>query len=233
MGILNQKYIKKVLEKADTCDWVEGSGAYFAYHETMTHFAEYYKAPLRGTIAAFVALSPNNDYMGNLRSLATVLLARQQGVPLQDVTVSTYNACRNRAWEYLSGERDFLRFTKGPKTRAFYLNILEPWLAGPITIDGHMKSLWFGKRLTMKEAVREVKARYDDIAHDFRVVAKNNHLMPHQLQAILWFTWKRIHNVLAVQQFDLFRGGDQWGVARDPIAVKPYPFRMLETGGIK
>jgi hypothetical protein len=217
--------IREVLRQADEIDRAEGMVSYLRYNTTLHRLAEYYDAPFEGTVAAFCALSPNNDYMGNLRSTATLLSGLRAGIPVEQLIVSTYNACRSRAWQFLNGE-SFLEVTKGPKTRNFYQNILDPSDPLPVTIDGHMVSLWYARRMTMVEAV-ETKFKYDELAKGFRQVAKQEGLLANQLQAILWFTWKRIHQVVYRPQLSLFRGDDQWGLNLDPAEIIPFTSREL------
>lgn len=215
--------LEAVWRRVDPIDRGEGMTAYLRYRWTLSRLAAHYGAELPGTVAAFAALSPNNDYMGNLRSTATLLKARAEGIPFERCTVSTYRACARRAWDYLDGI-PFLERTKGPKTRAFYQNILDPWDPEPVTIDGHMFGLWAGQRLTMKQVVR-LRIPYDRVADDFRSFAGRNGILPCQLQATLWFTWKRIHRVIYSPQLDVFNHGNCWLLDMKPEEIRPFPFK--------
>lgn len=215
--------IIKVYDRVDAIDREEGLVAYPRYHESLDYYAKKYRVPLPNVIGAFSALSPNNDYMGNMRSLVTLLEGRRWGAEVEDCTVSTYKACRWRAWQFLHG-LDFLKTTKGPKTRSFYQNILDPSDPEPVTIDGHMACISIGKRMTMKEVVR-ARFKYSDLAADFIAAARHVGVLPNQLQAMLWFTWKRIHNVVYQPQLDLFRENNQWGTLVDPAAIRPFPIK--------
>jgi hypothetical protein len=224
LGRLNGN-IKKVWNRVDQIDYREGMLAYPRYNATLARLAAFYGAAFHSTVAAFCALSPNNDYMGNLRSLATLLKAKQEGFPDDNLLhVSTYNACRNRAWRFLSGE-NFLEVTKGKKTRSFYQNILDPNDTHPVTIDGHMVCVWKGQRMKMVE-VAWSGFRYDTVANDFREFAAEMGLIPNQVQAVLWFTWKRINNVIFKPQMSLFsKPHDHWGLDLDATDITPfYPF---------
>lgn len=216
--------ILSVYTKVDRIDMEEGMLAYQRYHESLKFYARHYGVEMPHVIGAFSALSPNNDYMGNLRSLVTLLEGRRRGARVEDCTVSTYKACRNRAWNFLNGA-DFLDVTKGKKTRNFYLNILNPFDPEPVTIDGHMACIYVGKRMTMKEVVRS-RFKYDIVADAFRSAARDVDLLPNQLQAMLWFTWKRIHNVIYTgDQLDAFADldGNHWGTSIDPARIRPFP----------
>lgn len=213
--------IRRVLDRADDIDYSEGLIAYYRYRETMHRFAGFYGFPLEPVTAAFVAMSPNNDYKGNLKSLATLLMGVRYRWDLDEITVTTYKACRNRAFNFLTGRSEFLEATRGPKTRAFYQNIINPLDENSVTIDGHMLSIWHGAYMTMKEAVRS-RYRYNDVADGFRKVAAERELIPSQVQAICWFTWKRINNAVYNPQLKLFSAGDQWGNVVSPFDVKPF-----------
>lgn len=214
--------ILRVYAQVDRIDREEGLIAYWRYRESLQYYATHYQLPLSAVVGAFCALSPNNDYMGNLRSLVTILEGRRQGRHVTACTVSTYKACRGRAWNFLNGT-DFLEVTKGPKTRNFYMNIFNPDDPEPVTIDGHMACIYIGKRMTMKEVVR-ARFKYNVVAECFRETAREVDLLPNQLQAMLWFTWKRINNVIYSAQLDAFAGDNQWGTRIDPDRVRPFPF---------
>jgi hypothetical protein len=105
--------IKRTLARADAIDYREGLQAYHNYNRTAQGLASLYGYPLEVVAAVFVALSPNNDYIKNLRSTATLLKGHKLGMPVESLTVSTYKACKLRAWRVLDGE-DFLSVRCGP-----------------------------------------------------------------------------------------------------------------------
>src|SRR5260221_283994 len=153
----------------------------------------------------------------------TIALGHREGIALERITVSTYKTCASRAWRVLDGE-DFLAFTKGQKTRSFYQNILDPNDPAPVTIDGHMISIFKGKRMRMNEAVRFNK-HYELISDAIKLVAYDERLLANQVQAILWFTWKRIHKpVKGDGQLNLYDQQDHWQVMHSPELIEPYPF---------
>ena len=205
-----------VLSRVDIIDRQAGMTAAEKYRETMQKLADHYEFTLQQTTAAFVALSPNNDYSKNLRSLVTLMMGMRGSRDVNDLTVSTYNACKVRAWEFLKGA-DFLQVTKGKKTRAFYLNILgDP---EPVCVDGHMVSAWHGNPQTMVTVARR-GFKYDAVAKDIREAARIHKVLPCQAQGMLWFTWKRINNIVYNGNLDLFR--DPWGLEVMPEDILPY-----------
>jgi hypothetical protein len=213
--------LRAVLAQADNFDRQEGATAYRRYHNLMANFANYYGTALNNTVAAFVSLSPNNSWFNNLRSLASVLDGIGRGLQKDEIVVSTYNTCRDRAYDYATGERDFMSNTKGPKVRAFYRNIMDPCDFKPVCIDGHMTAMWLGKRLTMVEAARE-RVKYNVVARDVQMVAVEHAMLPNQLQATLWFAWKRIHNIVYDGQLQFW---PRDSIMYRPEDVKPFTKR--------
>lgn len=214
--------LRSVLDQADSADLRDGKLAYPRHNLTLSRLAERYEVPLSAVAGTFSALSPNNDYLGNLRSTVTLLQGFRDGVDVWDLTVSTYKVCAERAWRCLKGE-DFLSFTKGPKTRAFYQNIMDPSDPIPVTIDGHMMSIWRGQRMTMKEAVwMRPRLKYEDIAEGVREVARECNWIANRVQSTLWFTWKRIHGILYRPQMDLFKCEDPWLMDLEPHEIRGF-----------
>ena len=215
--------LRHMYEQADADDVREGKLAYERYNAVMREFADAYDAPLDRTLAAFCALSPNNDYFGNLRSLASVLDGVRRGVPCDLVTVSTYKHCRDRAYSYVTGDACFLSTSKGPKIRAFYHNILDPYDRRYVTIDGHMKAAYEGRAMTMKEAIVRTKGEYDRISNAAKCLARSEGLIPCQLQAIIWFARKRTQRVKYNAQLRLFGDpSDVWGTVVRVNEAPPY-----------
>ena len=176
--------IFKMIDKADTIDREIGRDAYSRCNALMQKIAAQYFLPTNNVIAAFCALSPNNDYVGNLRSLISVIEYRE------NATVSTYKRCAMRAIMYLNGER-FDTQSRGLKTKSFYLNICNPLDPDPITIDGHMCAIWHDKANAIMKDFSISKTKYLEIAEDFKTVARWLNILPNQLQATLWHTRKR------------------------------------------
>lgn len=214
--------LEKMFKQADSIDIEEGLLAYQRYHSVMKAISEKYQVPLSIVIAIFVSTSPNNDYVGNLRSTVSIIDGILKSIDPNLIVISTYNHCKFRAIDYLLGRRNFLAETKGPKITNFYQNILDPTDNRYVTIDGHMSAIWQGKNLTMKEALINKKT-YNEISHAVKQLAFRELMLPNQVQAILWFTRKRLHNIKAENQFDLMLPkGDLWKTSRNINEIKPF-----------
>lgn len=207
--------------RADERDRDDGRTAYEIYRSTIRQFADLYGHTFERVLSAFVALSPNSDYYGNLRSLISLLEAMKNGVSRERVVISTYNHCRDRAWAYLHGTDLFLATARGLKVRSFFLNIFDPCDPVPVTIDGHMALIWRNDDAgTMKEA-KVSRREYEQISAAIRRLARDRNLVPNQVQATLWLARKRVLNVKFEAQLDLF----SHPIAVRPQEVAPYPFR--------
>ena len=216
-----QKNLLKLWNQADEMDISDGKQAYQRYHAVLLDIALYYGTPLPRVVAAFAALSPNNDYVGNLRSLVSMLDAKRRGYEYEDAIVSTYKAARARANLYLTGT-PFLDHAKGLKTRAFYQNLLYPEMSGPVTVDGHMYHAWMGTTGGMKDANVTSKL-YAEISNATCRLANQHGVLPHEAQAILWYTRKRMLTIRYSSQLALFEQHTGYQKARFSIAeIKPY-----------
>jgi len=219
MSIAN---IERTFAKADDVDIREGKAAYVNYHDLLKRVSSHYGLGFVQTVAAFASLSPNNDYIGNLRSLVTLAAGIRGGDALENITTSTYRHCLERAYRYIRGDNDFLLDTDGPKIRNFYCNIVHPEDPRFVTIDGHIHNVWAGRQRTMKDALIKPN-QYSRIADDLRKVARKHRLIPNQLQAILWFTWKQTHMIKYCPQVSLFCDpSDYWGLKLKVEDIKPF-----------
>jgi hypothetical protein len=224
---MSRKHLEQWFARADKIDMREGMSAYLRYNQVMVGLSQRYGVELTRVTGAFCALSPNNDYAGNLRSTVSVLDGWFKGIPCDQITVSTYKHCRNRAYAYVAMGKDFLDEAKGLKIRNFYCNIIAPEDFRWVTIDGHVCAIWRGDdRLTMKEALIKGKREYNRIADTIKAMAFENFILPNQLQAVLWFTRKRVLNIKFNGQHEIFGDPtDVWRTYRDPYSIEPFPAR--------
>jgi len=80
------------------------------------------------------------------------------------------------------------RILRGPKTVAFFLNLLGWWHA--VTIDRHVIDSWTGcpgasKQATSRDQRRAITAGYRSLA---RILG----ITPAQLQAVVWCRWRNL-----------------------------------------
>lgn len=216
-----------MLRQADDIDWNEGQTAYRKYNQIMTEYADKYGYSLEKTTAAFCALSPNNDYVGNLRSLTSVFEGLANGVDPDDIVISTYNHCKHRAIHYLTGAAEFDSPKRGPKILSFYKNIINPECPEHVTIDGHIAAAFCGDPNLVMKDVLMTRGIYRRISAGVNHLANEMNLLPNQLQAIIWFTRKRIYKIKYVPIIDLFAEPDDvWRILIPLDELPPYPIKV-------
>lgn len=221
------KNIERAWQDVTPSDLEMGRAAYPTYHHTLKGLADHYGAGFVQTVEAFVALSPNNDYHGNLRSLVSVMDAQFRSIPFTRVTISTYRACGLRAWSYLTGDVSFLDTVKGRKITSFRDNILYLDQSRKVTVDGHMIALACGKDMTMSEANLALRQRglYDATEGAVIRLARRHGTSPCAAQAALWTMRKRSRGIKIDLQLSLFEDGTKWDRVLPPDVLKPYPHK--------
>ena len=194
--------LKRVVEQATLHDIAVGLDSYHKYNRIMVKLGEHCQTTTRIAAAVFAALSPNNDYFGNLRDAHTLLSAARDGRQLEDFSVSTYGQNKRKAWRIVKGE-DPLDLIVADKTRNFFQNIYDPTDPVPVTVDGHMINVWRCKRENLV-GLRFPKGLYAEVAEGVRVVARERDWLPCQTQGIIWMTWRRVHGIRTTQQTELW-----------------------------
>jgi hypothetical protein len=202
---MSKANLEWVMEQAKPADLESAHEAWFRYREIVTGIAERNSYPMMVGAAVFAALSPNNDYLGNLRDTARLLAAAHAGDPIESFPVSTYGNNKRKAWRIAHGENP-LDLIVSPKTRNFFLNIIDPADPGPVTVDGHIFNAWTGVRLPLVSAAQKLRAGYyDDVAQDIRQIGAERRLIPNIIQGIVWYSWKRLHRIKRGDQLEFWK----------------------------
>lgn len=213
--------IRAYWEKVNDDDLTAGQAAYPAYLAMMRMISDYYSTGLVPTTEAFVALSPNNDYYGNLRSLISLIEGYRNNSPY---TISTYKACGERAMSYLNGSVSFLDTVKGKKITAFRHNILYQKDSRAFVLDGHMIAIALGRPMTMSQANAELRThKYEYIEHKYQTFARKLKMPVHEMQATLWHCRKRTEGIKFSTQRDFYRDDNHLYYTIDEIP--PYPLK--------
>lgn len=183
-------------------DFEIGLDAYPKYNRILSKMAEQCQTTTEIAAAVFAALSPNNDYHGNLRDANTLIRAAKAGKTLDDFTVSTYGNNKRKAWAIVHGEAP-LNLIVAKKTRNFFLNVNNPVDETPVTVDGHMVNVWRGKRENLV-GLRFPADLYDIVADGVRTVAAERGMIPCQVQSVIWLTWRRVHWIKPASQLEFW-----------------------------
>lgn len=194
--------LKKILDAAAPYDVEAGIDSYRKYHRIMVKLANHCKTTPTIACAVFAALSPNNDYYGNLRDANKLLCAARDKKSLSDFTVSTYGQNKRKAWWIAHGADPLLHIV-AYKTRNFFMNITDPEDRKPVTIDGHMLNVWRGKRENLV-GIHFPPKLYEVVADGVRSVAAERDMVPCQVQAIIWLAWRRLHGIQSTHQLEMW-----------------------------
>lgn len=202
---MSAETLYRTYEKSLPDERAEAMESYERYRLICHTIGDRHGYSLETACGVFSALSPNNEYHGNIRDLETILVNERAGRDMHDFTVATYGHNKRKAWAIASGQspRDAI---KALKTWNFFNNVLTPSDPSFVTVDGHMYWCWRGRPGTVK-GIRGPKGSstglrgtpslgktlYGEIAGDITGLAFALGIIPCQLQAILWTTWKRIH----------------------------------------
>jgi hypothetical protein len=152
-------------------------------------------------VYCIAALSPRNKWDRNIcdvRNLANALSL--------EVSCGTFNTNKIKALQcLLSTDFDFKRDTeslavKGYKVKNFARLIYNPSDYYSVCIDTHAIGISHNHRYSVEDkhklcSIFGSETRYDAIAAAYRKSAYTLDMLPNQLQAITWVTWKRLHKV--------------------------------------
>jgi len=219
----------KVLRQSTPAEVEGGKVSYFDYHKIMHEIGKRYGVSHRHVAGVFCALSPNADWLSNLRSALTVVHGFVNSWAEHEVTVSTYKHNRAKAWELMAGA-PFDEVYKGLKVRAFYRNICDPNDREHVCVDGHMANVARGYPVGTRYAETGGIKGYRRIVAAVKEVAEQEGLIPSQLQGILWVTWKRIHGIMISDHASLFDALVEWKRPYiDTSNWRPYPRRVQKN----
>lgn len=163
---------------------MKGKNWYFEVNDYCKTLSEIYNIPLIKVAGIMSALSPNNTFKSNVRSLERFLTNKG------NCKVTCFDSQKNKAIRILNTNDDSYDnilelLGKGLKTRAFFCNIYQPHKSKKVTVD-RWAHRWgeqigivpIGKVLTNK--------RYKEIEIAMQEYAKELNILPHQFQAMAW-----------------------------------------------
>lgn len=151
---------------------------YFRVNEYCQTISETYNVPLIKVAGIMSALSPNNTFASNVKSLEAFI--RTKG----NCKVSTYGQQKIKALTIYNSPdtisiNEVKKILGGLKTMAFFDNMLRPETSQDVTID-----LWMIRHFGIKGSL--TPKRYKDASNKIKDLAKELNLLPHQVQAKLW-----------------------------------------------
>lgn len=194
-----ERNILSVYALANDGDKLEGMTWYTSAHEIAKGLAGKHGISVDKCVGVIAAISPGCPWSRNVMEAEEFIRAYTLGISLPNVGVYGRRNV-SKARRILNGEacEAVLHTKTGPKIWAFYNNILSPLTSQELTIDRHAKCLAWGfssgKKGSASDDSKAIvgKAEYRYLVRHYRELASRLGLVPHQLQAITWVTWKRI-----------------------------------------
>lgn len=219
MSKLNRANINAVYLSSTLAEKRLGFSYYEQQYSNLESFAICGNYPVDRIIAAFAALSPNNQESTNYKALASCI-AIARGIIPSDAPVIAFNSAKHKALTLLMDPRmPIEEILQGPKTYAFYRNTLDPDNDKYMTIDGHMYNIWANQVINLQD-VDFPPNMYAKVSRDFKFEAVLHTISPARFQSILWLTWKRIHNIVSSDQLSFESGYNhdraQWMIDNAP-----------------
>ena len=153
--------------------------------------------PVSTVVGVMAALSPNNRWERNKADAFNLCSAYVKGLTVDDFKVSTYHKMKVKAWSILedglTDDDTILDRLNGQKIRSFYSNIMG---LDEVTVDGHALNIARGYRVGLKGDDTNIGVRlYRELQAAYVRAAKRAGVKPHEMQAVTWTVWKRIHQI--------------------------------------
>jgi hypothetical protein len=119
------------------------------------------------------------------------------GLYVGDFKVSTYFKMKVKAWSILedglTDDEAILDRLNGQKIRSFYSNIMG---LDEVTVDGHALNIARGYRVGLTDDDTNIGKRlYRELQAAYVRAARRTGVKPHEMQAVTWTVWKRIHQI--------------------------------------
>ena len=179
-NLLVEDMATKILEKYDKAlsDELEaGLDWYWAASGLAEGFAERHNRTHAQASGIIAALSPRERWERNL-----VYADEFMGGGFPPTLT------RSVGWAMdIDDGKDPRQVLRGPKTRAFFENILNPEFPF-VTVDGWAAGIAAGQRLNQKQRSQMLnrKGGYERVASAYRIAAAMRRVLPCQMQAVTW-----------------------------------------------
>ena len=180
------------LELATASQRAEGKQWYGQARGFAEEVSRAYDLPIERVIGVIAALSPSVYWAANKLQAEALCRAHADGEDLDAVVLTTYGIQVKKAHDVLETPATAVRGVLGRrafKTQNFYDNMLYPWAdTQAVTIDQHIidaagfSDYWvYGARWC-----------YNLLADAIREIAIKHGMLPCQVQAIIWITYKEL-----------------------------------------
>ena len=192
--------ITAVYNLASQTDKNQGLNWYARALTFAVQLSDLYNIETTTIVGVIAALSPRNRWERNMQDAESMVKVYASGGTFDDLMqlkVCTFKTGKSKAAAILankvSDRAELLAILKGPKLCEFFNCILGD--CDDVCIDGHAYSIWVGDRITLANVPSIGKKLRQSIKADYQEAASNLGLKSHELQAITWVCWKRLHKV--------------------------------------
>ena len=193
-----ERNILACYHRATPSDREEGLYWYATAHNDAAAIAARHGVTVAQAAGVIACLSPGRTWGLNLQDANDLITAFVAGKRLPMVGSYGRNNV-NKARSILQGidPLHVLRASTGPKTRAFYMLILDPSDTHTVCVDRHAKAVCLGRVGSDADKSNVVRPnQYAFYARHYQTLALRLGLAAHQVQAICWTTWRRVHGNL-------------------------------------
>lgn len=197
--------IVSLFKSANADDLAYGLGWYQTAHEFCLSASERHGVTVETAAAIVAVLSPRTEWQMNLRQADAILgggtaptffrtLAKCAALLAADGLADPLDVTYSGTFAIGGVERVTVNQPAlgGTKVRSFYDNILRPSTSEAVTVDRHAWDVVDGAVGTddSRRGLERV-GTYSAITARYVAAARILGLMPHQVQAVTWSTWKR------------------------------------------
>lgn len=199
MSTQHVRNILKLYRKANADDITAGLEWYDRAKRAALLMSHKYDLPVTTIVGVMAALSPNNRWERNVRDAEHMVYCYTNNSTKEDAFtgVCTYTNNKQKSWDMLLEQMEthdeILAKLNGQKTRSFYSNIIG---LDEVTIDGHAYNIARNQRVNLTDDKTNIGKRlYRELQAAYIRAAEIAGVKPHEMQAITWTAWKRIHNI--------------------------------------
>jgi hypothetical protein len=167
--------------------YLDGLNWYGEARDYAKHLSQEHSVPFISVAAVIAALSPMSPWERNKLDASMMVSNNTE----HKYTTFGANVAKAKRLLHMTDYSAIVDELNGLKTIAFFDNIFNEE-SELITIDSHMLSIAYGKKLSKSERPSMSKTLYQTIESGIRSMADRFNLRPYELQAILWVTWRTI-----------------------------------------
>lgn len=192
-SILRFYKLASISENKEGLDW------YIEANKYSKDLAKRFNISIQQVVGLIAAFSPQAGWLENKRYALTFLYKPNSRIRSQVQTDKAKNILS------LTSESDIYNALsiqdKAFKTKAFFKNILNPDIDGDVTIDRHAiaSCIQFPDNVSAldKSYGHLTKIQYEFFQSCYIKAAKEVNILPHELQAIVWITYRRLRSLQA------------------------------------